>query len=193
MKYSNDFQTARQNYLNRLSSPAPLKPPAAPSWIQNGRIAADYINNPQGSGFLRADPTRFCVQNRNPGQGENPNANPTVEPLTNHRPPPRRVPSMPPATPPPPSTSTAWYPASAKASTCRFAKGGKATPPTSPATRLRTRKACPRPASTQRMLELDLELRRHQTNNPSGHTNHTRGYAGIRHARAVLWQSHTGF
>ena len=79
MKYSNDFQTARQSYLEQAQQARAAEAAGSPEAIQNGRIAADYINNLKAQdSSVQTSTSGLVFKIENPGQGEKPNANPTV-------------------------------------------------------------------------------------------------------------------
>ncbi len=79
MKYSNDFQTARQNYLEQAQQARAAEAAGSPEAIQNGRIAADYINNLKAQdSSVQTSTSGLVFKIENPGQGEKPNANSTV-------------------------------------------------------------------------------------------------------------------
>ena len=79
MKYSNDFQTARQSYLEQAQQARAAEAAGSPEAIQNGRIAADYINNLKAQdSSVQTSTSGLVFKIENPGQGEKPNANSTV-------------------------------------------------------------------------------------------------------------------
>ncbi len=79
MKYSNDFQTARQSYLEQAQQTRAAEAAGSPEAIQNGRIAADYINNLKAQdSSVQTSTSGLVFKIENPGQGEKPNANSTV-------------------------------------------------------------------------------------------------------------------
>ncbi len=79
MKYSNDFQTARQSYLEQAQQARAAEAAGSPEAIQNGRIAADYINNLKAQdSSVQTSTSGMVFKIENPGQGEKPNANSTV-------------------------------------------------------------------------------------------------------------------
>ena len=79
MKYSNDFQTARQSYLEQAQQARAAEAAGTPEAIQNGRIAADYINNLKAQdSSVQTSTSGLVFKIENPGQGEKPNANSTV-------------------------------------------------------------------------------------------------------------------
>ncbi len=79
MKYSNDFQTARQSYLELAQQARAAEAAGSPEAIQNGRIAADYINNLKAQdSSVQTSTSGLVFKIENPGQGEKPNANSTV-------------------------------------------------------------------------------------------------------------------
>ena len=79
MKYSNDFQTARQSYLEQAQQARAAEAAGSPEAIQNGRIAADYINNLKAQdSSVQTSTNGLVFKIENPGQGEKPNANSTV-------------------------------------------------------------------------------------------------------------------
>ena len=79
MKYSNDFQTARQSYLEQAQQARAAEAAGSPGAIQNGRIAADYINNLKAQdSSVQTSTSGLVFKIENPGQGEKPNANSTV-------------------------------------------------------------------------------------------------------------------
>lgn len=79
MKYSNDFQTARQSYLEQAQQARAAEAAGSPEAIQNGRIAADYINNLKAQdSSVQTSTSGLVFKVENPGQGEKPNANSTV-------------------------------------------------------------------------------------------------------------------
>ena len=78
-KYSNDFQTARQSYLEQAQQARAAEAAGSPEAIQNGRIAADYINNLKAQdSSVQTSTSGLVFKIENPGQGEKPNANSTV-------------------------------------------------------------------------------------------------------------------
>ncbi len=79
MKYSNDFQTARQSYLEQAQQARAAEAAGSPEAIQNGRIAADYINNLKAQdSSVQTSTSGLVFKIENPGQGDKPNANSTV-------------------------------------------------------------------------------------------------------------------
>ena len=79
MKYSNDFQTARQSYLEQAQQARAAEAAGSPEAIQNGRTAADYINNLKAQdSSVQTSTSGLVFKIENPGQGEKPNANSTV-------------------------------------------------------------------------------------------------------------------
>ncbi len=79
MKYSNDFQTARQSYLEQAQQARAAEAAGSPEAIQNGRIAADYINNLKAQdSSVQTSTSGLVFKVENPGQGDKPNANSTV-------------------------------------------------------------------------------------------------------------------
>ncbi len=79
MKYSNDFQTARQSYLEQAQQARAAEAAGSPEAIQNGRIAADYINNLKAQdSSVQTSTSGLVFKIENPGQCEKPNANSTV-------------------------------------------------------------------------------------------------------------------
>ena len=79
MKYSNDFQTARQSYLEQAQQARAAEAAGSPEAIQNGRSAADYINNLKAQdSSVQTSTSGLVFKIENPGQGEKPNANSTV-------------------------------------------------------------------------------------------------------------------
>ncbi len=79
MKYSNDFQTARQSYLEQAQQARAAEAAGSPEAIQNGRIAADYINTLKAQdSSVQTSTSGLVFKIENPGQGEKPNANSTV-------------------------------------------------------------------------------------------------------------------
>lgn len=79
MKYSNDFQTARQSYLEQAQQARAAEAAGSPEAIQNGRIAADYINNLKAQdSSVQTSTSGLVFKIENHGQGEKPNANSTV-------------------------------------------------------------------------------------------------------------------
>ncbi len=79
MKYSNDFQAARQSYLEQAQQARAAEAAGSPEAIQNGRIAADYINNLKAQdSSVQTSTSGLVFKIENPGQGDKPNANSTV-------------------------------------------------------------------------------------------------------------------
>ena len=77
MKYSNDFQTARQSYLEQAQQARAAEAAGSPEAIQNGRIAADYINNLKAQdSSVQTSTSGLVFKIENPGQGENPTPTP---------------------------------------------------------------------------------------------------------------------
>ncbi len=156
MKYSNDFQTARQSYLEQAQQARAAEAAGSPEAIQNGRIAADYINNLKAQdSSVQTSTSGLVFKIENPGQGEKPNANSTVAVKYTGR-----------------HLNGIWF-------------QSHTLHPRQP--RLRTRRHAPGRHRTQRNACFRRRARRHQRIIPPGHTNHTRGHAGIRHALASYY------